>query len=88
MVRENAVKMLKRKRSSPYLYRVVDKHGDIKWIIESVTSIQFEGRRAVLGYFMDNTEGERAKEALRLSEEKFHDRAEKKAFFSVSVPGC
>jgi len=72
MVRENAVKMLKRKRSSPYLYRVVDNHGDIKWIIESVTSIQFEGRRAVLGYFMDNTEGERAKEALRLSEDKFH----------------
>jgi len=77
MVRENAVNMLKGKRSSPYLYRAVDKHGDIKWIIESVTSIDYGGRRAVLGYFMDNTEGERAKEALRLSEEKFH-----KAFHS------
>jgi PAS domain S-box-containing protein len=72
MVRENAVNMLKGKRSSPYLYRTVDKHGDIKWIIESVTSIDYGGKRAVLGYFMDNTEGERAKEALRLSEEKFH----------------
>ena len=71
MVRENAVNMLKGKRSSPYLYRAVDKRGDIKWIIESVTSIDYGGRRAVLGYFMDNTEGERAKEALRLSEEKF-----------------
>ncbi|MBW1797482.1 MAG: PAS domain S-box protein [Deltaproteobacteria bacterium] len=77
MVRENAVNMLKGKRSSPYLYRAIDKHGDIKWIIESVTSIDYGGRRAVLGYFMDNTEGERAKEALRLSEEKFH-----KAFHS------
>jgi len=77
MVRENAVKMLKGNRSSPYLYRAIDKHGDIKWIIESVTSIDYGGRRAVLGYFMDNTEGERAKEALRLSEEKFH-----KAFHS------
>jgi PAS domain S-box-containing protein len=77
MVRENAVNMLKGKRSSPYLYRAVDKHGDIKWIIESVTSIDYGGKRAVLGYFMDNTEGERAKEALRISEEKFH-----KAFHS------
>ncbi len=77
MVKENAVNMLKGKRSSPYLYRAVDKHGDIKWIIESVTSIDYGGKRAVLGYFMDNTEGERAKEALRLSEEKFH-----KAFHS------
>ena len=77
MVRENAVNMLKGKRSSPYLYRAVDKHGDIKWIIESVTSIKYGGTRAVLGYFMDNTEDERAKEALRLSEEKFH-----KAFHS------
>jgi PAS domain S-box-containing protein len=77
MVRENAVNMLKGKRSSPYLYRAVDKHGDIKWIIESVTSIDYGGKRAVLGYFMDNTEGERAKEALRLSEEKFN-----KAFHS------
>jgi len=71
MVRENAVDMLKGKRSSPYLYRAVDKRGDIRWIIESVTSIDYGGKRATLGYFMDNTESERAKEALRLSEEKF-----------------
>jgi PAS domain S-box-containing protein len=72
LVRENAIKMLKGQRSSPYLYRAIDKNGDIKWIIESVTSIKYEGKRATLGYFMDNTEGERAKEALSLSEEKFH----------------
>ncbi len=71
MVRENAIKMLKGERSAPYLYRAIDRTGDIKWIIESVTSIHFRGKRATLGYFMDNTEGERAKEALRLSEEKF-----------------
>ena len=72
LVRENAVKMLKGQRSSPYLYRVVARNGDIRWIIESVTSINYGGKRATLGYFMDNTEGERAKEALSLSEEKFH----------------
>jgi len=72
MVWENAVKMLKGERSSPYVYRAVNKDGDIGWVIETVTSIQYGGRRATLGYFMDNTERERAKEALGLSEEKFH----------------
>jgi PAS domain S-box-containing protein len=72
MVRENAVKMLKGERLSPYGHRVVNKEGDIIWIIETVTSIPFGGRRATLGNFMDITERERAKEALGLSEEKFH----------------
>jgi len=70
-VKENAVKMLKGKILSPYLYRVVDKNGELKTIIESVTSVKYGGRRATLGYFMDNTEQERAKEAIRLSEDKF-----------------
>ncbi|MGD2127605.1 MAG: PAS domain-containing protein [Desulfobacteraceae bacterium] len=72
MVKENAINMLKGKRSAPYLYRALDRTREMKWIIESVTSVQFKGKKASLGYFMDNTEGERAKEALRLSEEKFH----------------
>ncbi len=71
-VKENAVKMLKGRISSPYLYRAVVKNGEIKWIIESVVSVNYRGNRAVLGYFMDNTEHERAKEAIRLSEDKFH----------------
>lgn len=71
-VKENAVKMLKGKSSSPYLYRAIDKKGELKWIIESVTSVKYGGRRATLGFFMDNTENERAKEAIRLSEDKFH----------------
>jgi len=71
-VRENAIKMLKGEHSSPYLYRAIDKEGEVKWIIESVTSILYRGERAILGYFMDNTEREHANEALGLSEEKFH----------------
>lgn len=72
LVRENAVSMLKGERESPYMYRVVDKQGGLRWIIESVTSVNYGGRRATLGYFMDNTEHERAKEAVRISEDKFH----------------
>jgi PAS domain S-box-containing protein len=70
-VRENAVKMLKGVRTKPYLYRAVDKSGDIKWIIESVASVKYGGKRATLGYFMDTTENEKAKEAIKLSQDKF-----------------
>ena len=71
-VRTNAIRMLKGGSLKPYMYRVVAKHGEIKWIIESVASIRYGDERAALGYFMDTTESEHAKEALRLSEEKFH----------------
>ena len=72
MVRENAIRMLKGDLATPYIYRTMNKNGGTRWIIETVTSITYGGERAVLGYFMDNTEREEAKEALRLSEEKFH----------------
>ncbi len=72
MVRTNAVHMLKGEKRSPYMYRVVSKNGEIKWTIESVTSVRYGDTRAALGYFLDATEGEKAKEALRISEEKFH----------------
>ena len=72
LVRENAVKMLKGERESSYMFRIVDNKGGLRWIIESVTSVNYGGRRATLGYFMDNTEQERAKEAVRISEDKFH----------------
>ena len=71
-VRSNAIKMLKGESSSPYLYRAKDKQGDLKWIIESVTSISYNDEPAILGYFMDYTEREHANEALARSEEKFH----------------
>ncbi len=54
--RENALKMLKGLSSVPYEYRSVTKGGETKWIMETVTSIQYKGKRAVLGYFMDITQ--------------------------------
>jgi hypothetical protein len=56
MVRGNAIRMLKGERSAPYEYRVTTKGGDIKWVLEIVTAVQYRGTRAVLGYFMDSTE--------------------------------
>ena len=64
-VRKNVLEMLKGGNPSPYLFRAVAKNGDLSWGIETVTSVQYEGRRAILGYFMDNTKLKRAEEENR-----------------------
>lgn len=64
MLRENAIKMLKGERNSPYKYRIVTRSGDIRWMLEGVASIQYQGKRAVLGHSMDITERERSQEKL------------------------
>ncbi len=55
-VRENAIKMLKGERTAPYRYRIIAKDGHVRWTLEGVSSIQFQGQRAVLGQSMDITE--------------------------------
>lgn len=63
---KNAIMMLKEQRFSPYEFRIVTKDGRIKWIMETVMSITYKGRRAILGNSMDVTE---RKEASRRLEE-------------------
>ena len=75
-VREKAIAMLKGKRSSPYEFRIIDKGGETRWSIETVTSIHYKGERAVLGNFMDITERKRMEEALRESNRRFRDITE------------
>jgi len=72
LVRRSAEEMLKGERSSPYEHRIVTKDGTTRWVLEMVTSIQYQGKRATLGNVMDITDRERAKDSLRLSEEKFY----------------
>ncbi len=72
LVRRNAVGMLKGDRSSPYEHRIVTKDGKTRWVLEMVKSIQYQGKRATLGNAMDITDREKAKDSLRLSEEKFY----------------
>ena len=55
-VRENAMRMLRDNSYSPYEFRVITKHGKIRWIMEAVTLIPYEGARAILGNSMDITE--------------------------------
>ena len=64
-VRESAVAMLKGKRSSPYELRYIVKNGDTLWATETVTSINYNGKRAVLGNFMDISERKQAEELFK-----------------------
>ena len=54
--RNNAIKMLRGLSSAPYEYRTITKGEGIKWIMETLTTISYKGKRAALGYFMDVTE--------------------------------
>lgn len=67
-VKEDARDMLRGKRQSPYDFRILTKQGEIRWIMEMVTSIYNEGRPAILGNSMDITELKLAEEKLRQSE--------------------
>lgn len=58
-VRERAIKMLKGQRFSGYEFRCVSKSGEVKWAMETVTSVQYHGKRAILGNFVDITERKR-----------------------------
>ncbi|HPN10032.1 MAG TPA: PAS domain S-box protein [Syntrophales bacterium] len=64
IVREGAIAMLKGTRFSPYVFRTIAKDGSIRWITETVTTIHYQGKRAVLGNSMDITEQINARNKL------------------------
>jgi PAS domain S-box-containing protein len=65
LLRENAIEMLKGRRTNPYEYRIIDRKGNIKRIMERVRSITYEGKQAVLGNSMDITEQYQMERLLR-----------------------
>jgi PAS domain S-box-containing protein len=71
VARENAVRMLKGGLSTPYQFRVTHKNAATRWVMESVSSVQYHGRRATLGSYMDITERKQAEEALKLQKAYF-----------------
>ncbi len=73
IVKRNARAMLKGERTSPHEFRIVTKKGNIRWVLETVTSILYEGKRAILGNSMDITERKLADDVLRESERRLSD---------------
>lgn len=63
-VRQAAIRMLKGQRKEPYHFRSIDKSGGTHWITETVNSITHNGKRAVLGMFLDITESEQIRSAF------------------------
>jgi PAS domain S-box-containing protein len=64
MARENAIKMLKGELHSPYEFQVIHPSGKPHWAMETVSSIEYNGKRATLSNFMDITESKLARQEL------------------------
>ena len=71
MVKQNAVEMLKGKRTTPYEYAVTNRRGVTRWFMETVVPIQYQGKRAVLGNLLNITERKQTEERLRESGRRF-----------------
>jgi len=63
-LKKNAAEMLRGNRTFPYEFRIITKEGQTRWIMETVTSIIWEGKRAILGNSMDITERKKMEEGL------------------------
>jgi len=63
-VRQNAIQMLTGERTQPYEVRLITKNGGIRWGLERMTSITYEGKRAAVGNYMDITERKLAEDKL------------------------
>ncbi len=64
MVRKSAISMLKRNCFDAYEYRYITKSGEVRWVAEVVASIDYFGKRATLGSFMDTTGTKKIEEQI------------------------
>ncbi|MCX6013235.1 MAG: PAS domain S-box protein, partial [Chloroflexi bacterium] len=55
MVQFNVIKMLKKNITFPYEHRVICKDNQIKWVIETVVRVVYQGQQAILGSIIDIT---------------------------------
>jgi len=77
-VRKYAIEMLRSERETPYEYRLLTKQGRIRWIIESLTPIIYEGKRATLCTSMDITDRKWAEKELRAYKENLEKLVEER----------
>lgn len=70
MVKNCAKEALKNGYCNSYEYRINTKSGDLKWVMETVISVNYHGRRATLGNFMDITDDKKAQNEMQLTNEK------------------
>jgi len=57
--------MLAGKRTTPYRFRIQTKEDQVRWVLETVSAINYQGRTAILGNLMDVTEQMESEMELR-----------------------
>jgi PAS domain S-box-containing protein len=77
-IRKNAKDMLSGDLTIPYEFRILTKDGRTRWIIESVTPIVYEGKRAALCTSMDITDRKRVEEELKTYQENLEKLVEER----------
>ncbi|MFZ1980078.1 MAG: PAS domain S-box protein [Smithella sp.] len=89
MVKKKGRAMLRGDHPVPYEFRMVTKQGQIRWILQIVSPIEYKGHPAILGNAMDITERKRVEDALRQSEEKYRSILEdiQEGYFEVDFAG-
>jgi len=90
VVRKKAIEDLKNKNGAiPYEYRLVKKNGEILWVLEEVTSINYGGKRATVGSFMDITARKELEEVIKYSEKRYRTILEEMedSYFEVDLGG-
>lgn len=90
VVRKKAIENLKSEnRSIPYEYRLVKKNGEILWVLEKLASINYGGKRATVGSFMDIAARKELEEAIKYSEERYRTVLDEigDAYFEVDLRG-
>ncbi|UCD21640.1 MAG: PAS domain S-box protein [Chloroflexota bacterium] len=76
MVRENTIRMLKSEVLSPYQFRVICRDGRTIWVMATVRSIQYHGRQAVLGNYMEITGRKQLEDELKENEARYRELAD------------
>jgi PAS domain S-box-containing protein len=77
-VRKNAKEMLRGELAVPYEFRLLTKQGRVRWIIESVTPIVYDGKKAALCTAMDITDRKWAEKELRAYKENLERLVEER----------
>ncbi len=70
LVRQGAERMAQGEALHPFEFRVITRTGETSWVMGSFAPIEYEGRPATVGTYMDITERKRMEERLKTSLEE------------------
>ena len=73
MMKQKGREMVKEGGVTPYEYRILTKDSRIKWLMQIVSPINYEGKPAILGNSLDITERKRIEEDLRESQKQLQN---------------